>query len=84
MSEVKQIDRTIKNELEGFDQALDKTSTKDFAEKLSARGLGGEYYIKQRLHVHREWFPNQVEGLETFKEDDDTGGEDTRYWRLRE
>lgn len=84
ISEVKQIDNDIADEISEVMTPGEKLSTKELKDKLNKHGVGGKSYIKQRLHTHREWFPQEVDNLETFKEEDNTGGENTRYWRLKE
>lgn len=82
--EIKQKDRDIRDNLRDVMEKGKKYTTKELSKELSRNGNGGRHYLKQRLHIHREWFPKQVENLETFTEEDETGGEDTRYWRLVE
>ena len=84
ISEVKQIDNDIVDELSEIMNPGEKLSTRELKDKLVKEDVGSESYVKQRLYIHRDWFPAQVDNLETFKEEDNTGGEDTRYWRLKE
>ena len=88
MAEIKQKDRDIKNHIEEVIKKGKKYTTKELSKELAKHfgdndEVDGFQYVKQRLHTHREWLPEQVQKLETFKEDDETGGEDTRYWRLK-
>lgn len=80
--EIKQKDHDIVDQIPETMKPGKKYTTKKLAREL-AGGKKGMQYTKQRLHIHREWFPRQVEDLETFKEDDSTGGEKTRYWRIK-
>lgn len=81
---VKNIDRKIAEAMPEVMQGEGKLKTKDLAKELHREGLGGKDYIKARLHINRDWFPDQDNNVETFLEDDETGGNDTRYWRLEE
>jgi hypothetical protein len=84
ISEVKQIDNNIAEKLSEIMNPGEKISTRQLNEKLVKEQVGSESYVKQRLYIHRDWFPQQVDNLETFKEEDNTGGEDTRYWRIKQ
>lgn len=79
--EIKQKDKDIAKAMPKVMDVEEKYTTKELAKKL-AGGNDGKHYVKQRLHINREWFPQKVDDLETFVEDDETGGNDTRYWRL--
>lgn len=81
--EIKSVDRKIRDQIPSVLQGKGKKTTKELAKDLDKAGVGSKHYIKARLHTNRDWFPQQVEGLTTFLEEDDTGGNDTRYWRLK-
>lgn len=80
MTEIKATDEEILKKLkEGI--VTEKISTKKLAQQLEKEGTGSEHYLKQRLHMHREYFAKNQDKAETFLEEDDSGGHDTRYWR---
>lgn len=81
--EIKETDRQIKENLRKVLKREGKVTTKKLARELEKEAVGGKHYLKQRLHIHREWLPQEIDGLETLVEDDNTGGDKTRYWRLR-
>jgi len=81
-NEIKQKDKDIVQDMPKVMEEGRKYTTKELAKEI-AGGNEGKHYVKQRLHLNREWFPKKVDDLETFVEDDETGGNDTRYWRLK-
>jgi len=77
--EVKNVDREILKALQDMNE--ERIKTKALSKELSEKGVGGEHYIKVRLHTMKDWLSSH-DGVETFLEEDNTGGRDTRFWRL--
>ena len=83
--EVKQKDREISKNIKDSIKNMDgdNVDTKSLARQMHQDGLGGRHYIKQRLHTSREWIVENSD-VESFVKNDNTGGNDTRYWKVEE
>jgi len=84
MNEIKNIDEVLLEKIPEVLEKEGKLKTKILAEKLDEEKVGGKHYIKQRLHTHPEYFTLNSNNVESFLDSDETGGNDTRYWRLEE